>query len=340
MRVLKIIFVSIICFCFLSCLTFIIGLKYWSRLTSTPLSYWTNLIANNLSSPPTSSLSLLILGQDPRADQIETSLTTDTILIGKYHQDSFNAVSLPRDLWDKTANSRINRFYWNKVEANLAPPLIWSSLSDDYFRVTGVKPQKHLLVTTTDLVNIVKIIGGVDVKLDYDFTDTQYPNPQYIKNPSPTTPVYITVTYKKGINHLNESNILPFVRSRKSSEDPSLGGTDLGRIARQQLVISALSQKIPNLSFTQKINLAADFYRYFHDHISSSLTDTDFFLLAKSFISHPQLSFNFCTVPIFPDNPNGLIYHPEVFSPNAWVYLPLANDFSLIHQFTNKCLNQ
>jgi anionic cell wall polymer biosynthesis LytR-Cps2A-Psr (LCP) family protein len=340
MKFIKVALFSALSLLVLIIATIIFSVSYWSHLTSTSLGYWTNLVIKNFSSSPTTSLSLLILGQDPRSDQIETSLATDTILIGRYRPGSFNAISLPRDLWDETSSSRINRFYQNSVEAKLTGPQLWSTISQEYFRVTGVMPQKHLLITTADLVNIIKIMGGIDVKLNYDFTDTQYPNPQYINNPTPATPVYITVTYKKGINHLDESNILPFVRSRKASEDPALGGTDLGRIARQQLVISAISQKIASLSVTQKIILAADFYRYFHDHMLSSLTDSDLFLLIKRFVSHPQLAFNFCTVPVFPEDPNGLIYHPPSFGSNAWVYLPLAKDYQALHQFTATCLNQ
>lgn len=339
MKQLKVLFVTFLVILFIISVSALAMLAYWSRLTSTSLTYWPRILSFALSSTSSESATFLILGQDPRADQIETSQTTDTIILARYASGRFNALSLPRDLWDLNTQSRINRYYWNKLEAGLAGEPLWSSISADFLKTVGVYPQKHILITTSNLVDIFRLIGPVEVNLDYQFTDSQYPNPAYIKNPSPDIPIYTTVSFSKGKNIITADNVLPFVRSRKSSDDSTAGGTDLGRIERQQLVVSAVVQKIIQLPLSQKINLSSQLYRYFHRQISSTITDRDLALVLKILFQNPNFRFNFCTLPVYPDSASGVIYHPPTFINRAWVYLPLNDTYRSLHQFTQTCLN-
>jgi anionic cell wall polymer biosynthesis LytR-Cps2A-Psr (LCP) family protein len=285
-----------------------------------------------LPSPPTN---FLILGLDPRNDQLEKTETTDTIIFAHLSETTFHTqlFSLPRDLWFYPDSVKINQIY---------PDSLKSTDSFNYLRsrfqvLLGQPVDKIVVITTADLKNLVTLVGGVDLYLDSGFTDTEYPNPDYIANPTPSIPLYKTVTFPSGWNHLTAENITEFVRSRKSADSAALGGTDLGRIKRQQLLLENLFQKI----ISQKYNLRIlyQLFTYFKTSIKNDFANSDILSLGLKALPHlNDFRLEKIDLPTGEDPKIDLIFHPQKFINRQWVFITATADFKSLHDFINKSL--
>jgi len=271
----------------------------------------------------------LILGLDPRNDLLEKTQTTDTIIYAHLSSkfDNVTLFSLPRDLWYWDKSKKINQIYENNV---------FPDIQKSFSQILGQNIDKTIVITTQNLKDIVDIIGGVDVFLDNELKDSQYPNQAYIDNPKSGAPIYKTIYYPAGINHLDSGNITEFVRSRKSSELVASGGTDLGRIARQQKLFEALFAKIIKI---RNPNTLLNLYSYFNKNIIHNFTNKEMF--ATSIKIFPKLNIfklQKITIPTGENPKTDIIYHPVKFINKQWVFITSTPDYQTLKNFISKSL--
>ena len=283
-----------------------------------------------------SRLNFLILGLDPRNDQLEQTNTTDTIILASFNLNTatVSLVSLPRDLWYYPLSVKINQIYPLSLEQTSDQ---FDFIQDHFSTIIGQKIDHTLILTTQDLIDFVDILGGVNVNLNTGFTDNQFPNPDYIKNPSLQIPIYITISFPAGLNHLDQSNVGYFVRSRKNAEIATAGGTDLGRTYRQQLLLEAIIQKIIDNSFN--LLLLKNVYRFYHQQIQTNFSDQntiDLLLAVRSQL----LNFNLkkITIPAGEDPQTDLIYYPGRLFRGQWVFLPQEENYQSLQRFIQDSL--
>jgi len=270
----------------------------------------------------------LILGLDPRNDLLEKTETTDTIIYAHLSPnfDNIKLFSLPRDLWFYPQSKKINQIY----------PDSFANIQNNFNQVIGQNINRTIVITTQNLKDITDIIGGVDVYLDKELKDTQYPNQAYIDDPKSGAPMYTTIFYPQGNNHLDSSNITPFVRSRKSSDLASNGGTDLGRIARQQQLINSLLSKV---SQTRDPKQLLALYKYFDQNISHNLTKKDYLILGIKLFPHiKNLTLTKISIPTGEDPKTDIIYHPTKFINQQWVFITSTPDYQSLKSFISKSL--
>jgi anionic cell wall polymer biosynthesis LytR-Cps2A-Psr (LCP) family protein len=183
------------------------------------------------------------------------------------------------------------------------------------------------------------LIGGVDVILESTYTDIQYPNPDYVAKPSNKIPMYITVTYNQGQNHLDENNVTPFVRSRKGQFADGSGSTDIGRVIRQQLLVDAIFSKIKSPDFLSNPQNIISLYNFWHQNIKSTLTDHELISLA---LSNPALLSNITlhkgVIPTGNNPQTDIIYHPATFSNPQWVFVPYDKTLSKLQEYISNFL--
>lgn len=276
------------------------------------------------------NINFLILGLDERNDRLEKTETTDTIIFASLNlkDQKLKTISLPRDLWDYDLKTKINGIYPLSLESSNSLKFIKESFS----KILGQNIDYSIVITTNNLIDFVKTIKGVDVNLVNGFKDEKYPNPEYITNPK--APIYKTIEFKAGLNHLDESNITEFVRSRKSAETAQQGGTDIGRIERQQLLIEAIIAKVKSKKFISNFSNLTNLYNFWHKNIKSDFGDQQIldlvFLLQKKLMN---FSLQKIELPIGLTAKDGIIYHPETFINKQWVFIPSDPDFNQFHQF-------
>ncbi len=132
-------------------------------------------------------------------------------------------ISIPRDL------------HYNGRKINALPffygmPELKKVLSN----ISGYKLDKFVLIDMYAFIDVVDLIGGIDVHLDKAVVDPSY---RTVDNG-----VEGTLNYQPGDYHLGGKEALRIARSRKTS-------SDFARAERQQLILKALQKKARNFGF-------------------------------------------------------------------------------------------
>lgn len=190
---------------------------------------------------------ILIVGIDTRAKGSKLK-NTDTIILATYNHKTNEVamVSFPRDLNVNYPNTPS----FGKINATYAYGEIRKSGSGiEYLRqliesISGQKIQYHVMVDLQGFITIVDLLGGVDVTVDNAFTG-DYPTETF---------GWTTVSFKKGVNHMNGNRALQFARIRHAY--PGTEASDFARARRQQKVIQAVidkATKVETFQNTKKV---------------------------------------------------------------------------------------
>jgi LCP family protein required for cell wall assembly len=274
------------------------------------------------------SFNILILGLDPRNDILEKTETTDTIIFSSinFKKNIINLISLPRDLWFYQEKSKINQIYPNNIDD-------FETIQTKFDQLIGQNIDKTVIFTTQNLIDLVNLLDGVNLYLDQGFKDEKYPNPEYVKNPIPSIPIYKTIEFKSGLIHLDQSNVTEFVRSRHSSESSATGGTDLGRIKRQQVLIEAIFKKMFNYRYLTKLNY---FYRH---NLKTNLSYNDIVNLSLKLKKDIlNLSLQKIELPIGETAKEGVIYYPNRLTEKQWAFIPSDPDYKSFKEFIDNSI--
>lgn len=311
-----------------------------SKKLGQPSNYLLNLLQQSQQPNPYQNkdkINFLVLGLDERDDILEKTTVTDTIIFASLNLKNYhlNTISIPRDLWFYDLSIKINQIY----PLSLEQPNKFDFIKEKFSKITGQNIDHTIIIKTTDLVEFVKLIGGVDLTLEQGFIDTKYPNPEYIKNPSKEIPIYKTVEFKSGLIHLDESNITEFVRSRHGGETVAQGGTDLARIQRQQLLIEAILTKVKSGQFISSQSQLFELYKFWNN-LSKDITDLNGINIASLIgDSFNKITISKINIPIGTNAKNGSIYHPNRFINKQWVFIPSSQDYQQLHQFFSESIN-
>lgn len=148
----------------------------------------------------------------------------DTLIIANvnYNKRRVTLVSLPRDLYYN--NRKINSYYYYYGIDELK-----RTLSD----ITGIKIDNYILIDMFAFIEVIDIIGGIDIHLEESLID-----PSYKVN---NNGVWSTLYYRAGDHHLSGKEALRIARSRNTT-------SDFSRSARQQLILKSLKKKAKDLS--------------------------------------------------------------------------------------------
>lgn len=204
-------------------------------------------------------VSVLILGVDQGIEGRHDQGNSDTLILATANPGKNKAImtSIPRDTLvdvkgdpgDKYFMFRVNSAY--EVGGSAASIKTITSLLNtpiDYYLEVNMKALKSL----------VNAVGGVDVKVPFDFS-------------------YDWCDFHKGTQHLNGRHAVAYVRMRK--EDPR---GDYGRQERQRQVIEAVIKKAIS------VNTIANYRKLitiFKKYVKTNLTFNDMFALAMNYRS-------------------------------------------------------
>ena len=174
---------------------------------------------------------------------------TDTMMIASidHTNNSVALLSIPRDLYvnvPKLGNSKINAVYdfALKQETGIANvgsnattlpsysqvQSAMTNLEDMVETISGVDIQYFLKVDFQGFIEVVDILGGIDVDVPRDLIDKEYPNESY---------GYETFAVRKGMRHFDGKTALKYARSRHST-------SDFDRSQRQHMIMKAVLKKL------------------------------------------------------------------------------------------------
>ncbi len=204
---------------------------------------------------------ILLFGVDTRDKKyLQTGTLTDSIIIASLNFKKMNVrlLSVPRDLWViyKGRGSKINEVYTlNKNDIN--------SLKDVIQDTLGIQIHYTAQIDFKGFEKLIDTLGGIDINNPYEFTDNFYPkfgwenetcgiDVEKLKKEKEKKGKELseydfpcrfeTISFKKGLIHLNGEQALKYARSRHSYNINQ--GTDFARAKRQHLVITAVKDKL------------------------------------------------------------------------------------------------
>lgn len=174
---------------------------------------------------------------------------TDSLIVAtlNWEKNSVSMMSIPRDLHVKYAvegsvrKGKINRVfmeameYWKhrltdrKEQIDSAE----NSIRVEMEQIFGEEIHYTIYIDFRGLVQLVDVLGGVEVDVEKRIYDTQYPGPNYS---------YQTFILPAGEQVLSGETTLKYVRSRYGN-----AGGDFGRSHRQKKVLIALKEKAMDL---------------------------------------------------------------------------------------------
>jgi LCP family protein required for cell wall assembly len=183
----------------------------------------------------TERLTILIMGVDQRPDENATKANTDSMILCTIDPATQSAgmLSIPRDLYVTLTGHGEGRI--NTALAIGGPAYAMREVG----RVVGVPVQHYVRVNFDTLTSLIDFVGGVDVDVDADINDPQYPNMNYGYDP---------FVLSKGWQHLDGATALKYARTRH-------GSSDIVRMRRQQQLIMAMRDRLMQPEVLAKLML-------------------------------------------------------------------------------------
>jgi len=186
-------------------------------------------------------LNILVMGVDARPGE-EGPWRTDTMMVLTVDPVSKSAgmLSIPRDLWVpipgygegriNTANYLGDAYNYPGGGPALAARTVQYNL--------GIPIHHYVRVDFSAFVELVDLIGGIDIYVPEEINDPLYPGPNYDYDP-----LYIPA----GWVHMNGELALKYARTRHT------GKGDFDRAARQQQVLLAILDKVTRLNLLPQL---------------------------------------------------------------------------------------
>ncbi len=118
----------------------------------------------------------------------------------------------------------------------------------------GVKVDRYAVVDYASFIDIIDVLGGIDLELNQDEID--YINYQLYKNKQSNTRT--TITDAPGIVHLTGQEALWYARNRgldSSEEEIGIAGDDWDRTSRQRKLLETLFNDMKEADLTQIISI-------------------------------------------------------------------------------------
>jgi len=247
---------------------------------------------------------------------------TDTIMLASLdlRQNNVALISIPRDLYIKVPDlgySKINAVYtWGNKEEY--PGGGGQLMMETVSKILGVPLNYYVVVDFDAFKEIVNTLGGIDIKVEKDIYDYEYP--------SPNERGYSPFILKKGDYHMDGDLALKYVRSRKST-------SDFDRARRQQQVILAIRDKALSLKILANPKKVYELYNTLEKHIKTNFQLPE---IARAIELAQNFKLENVNNVVLDDSTQGLLYADNVNG--AYVLRPYSEDFSEIQKFVEFCL--
>ena len=206
-----------------------------------------------------SRYSIIVAGLDRRQDQNNEPVRTDSLMLMSIDPATkrIGVLSIPRDLWvqipDHEDRDRINRAYFlgELRGPGGGPRLLQQTVSWNL----GMRVHNYLLVDFQALIDVVDLLGGIEVTIDYAINDERFPDLNYGYDPFYLAP---------GTHRLDGYDALRFARTRH-------GNNDVHRAERQQQVLYGIRDRALSIDFFELIRQVPAMLSTLSAHLQTGL---------------------------------------------------------------------
>jgi polyisoprenyl-teichoic acid--peptidoglycan teichoic acid transferase len=252
----------------------------------------------------------------------EHNADTMILLYADSDAGEMRMLSIPRDLYYQ--GRKINSIYRNQ-----GPDQLMAALSS----LTGLEIRNYVGIDMYAFIDVVNILGGIDVTLDEALVDPTYKVRENGR--------WSTLYYTSGTHHLDGIAALRIARSRHTS-------SDFERSVRQQKVIAALKDSVSVLGLTN-ISKIYDIIQTSGKYVESNLSTADmvkYFLSYKDYDISGQHVMNtdnvlyatYTNLYRLSDEEQEKVLEDENFYKGGWIVLPKNNDWSIIKSYIRSVL--
>lgn len=279
---------------------------------------------------------ILVLGLDSLETRGDVPPLTDTMMLVSLNLEEakINTLSLPRDLWHEAYQTRINALYFYGQERYPDHPEQFPT--EVIGEMIGMDIHHTLVLSFEQVSELIDLLGGVELDVPVAFIDDEFPRTDVdVTTEHDPAKLYKTIEFEEGVQTMSGETALEYMRSRKSGDDE---GTDIARGSRQQLVIDGLIGKLKQKDTITNFQLLGELYNYYQDNFAQVISLEELIAIGnKLYPVRDSLSFVGHSISIYPDDKNGVIWHPPEWQyKGEWVYAIRDNDeFS---QFVQKSL--
>jgi len=253
---------------------------------------------------------LIIKPLDPNIQNIlvvgHNAQLTDTIMIISANPDNnkINIISIPRDLYYN--GRKINELYAKYGIEELEKAIT---------KITGVSIEKYVIFNFNSFIDLVDMIGGVEINVEKKLVDNAYPGP----NNS-----YTKVTFNPGQYLMNGDTALKYARSRKST-------SDFDRTNRQQQVVSAIKDKAQKLNILARLDLATKIFAKLQANIKTNISLFEGLNYLNQYNNYKISGGNVIST-------ENLLYSTRN-TRGQYILLPKSNSFSSIEKYVSNIIN-
>ncbi len=207
----------------------------------------------------------------------EDGLRTDLILLCQYNlaDNSVDVLQIPRDTKVETEryDKKINSAYGSQRKTE--------ALYDEIESVTGIRPDKHVIVNFKGFRELVDEIGGVDMNV---------PMRMYYTDPAQN----LVIDLYPGQQHLDGRKAEMFMRFRKNNDGSGYPNGDLDRLSAQKTFYSAVMDKL--ISFESLWN-ASDILSVVTKNVNTNFSGDDIFRYVSRIPKFRSENVRFHTLP-------------------------------------------
>lgn len=267
----------------------------------------------------------LLVGIDTRPNSSEGLMNTDSIILISYNHrtQELTMLSIPRDTIVQSPDSdrffKINSFYM--LGEQKAQGYGLEHLSNVVNEYTGQKVNYYAMFNFNSFVQIIDILGGIEVNVDNTFTDYNYPD-------APDNYLH----FDAGMQTMDGTRALMYVRSRHSNDAGE--GSDFARAKRQQKVVEALKLKIVNLNLLNNSQKILEILSSIGSNIKLSGYTTTDINAALYLLKNNQIS-KINSVVLDPNIKEGTLLTEDRWTELGYSITPVPSlgDYSQIHEF-------
>lgn len=259
---------------------------------------------------------------------------SDSITVMNYDTKTniVKAIGIPRDVWSSTLQDKINSAYAYGEAKKDGGGLRLSKA--EVGAILGEPIQYAVVINFNEFTNLIDVLGGVDVQVEKSFKDTEFPIEGKENDECGGDPEfkcrYKTVSFTKGLTHMNGEKALTFVRSRHAQGGE---GSDFSRNKRQQLVMGAIKERITKLVLSFNLEKLETFYLGVNSLIQRDITNQQIVFLLRNMVllrdfkqSATALPEELFKVPNYEDYEGKYVLVPEDAS------------FSAVHSYVQQYL--
>lgn len=303
---------ALVLFLLLAAYAFLRGVSF--NLPAMVVENVSNIFGQQLQTDSNGDTNVLVIGVG--GEKHEGPYLTDSIMLVniKNNQSSVGMLSIPRDLYVSVpgvGGTKINGVYTLAMQkagaqgildensnAEVLPEVhmeAMNTLKDVVERVTGSEIQYTVRIDFKGFVDLVDMVGGVEVDVPENFIDRQYPDNNY---------GYETFFLRAGHQLLDGETALKYARSRHSS-------SDFDRAKRQQTILKALLDKLISKDILTNPSQLRRIYLSLSSNITTDLSWREILRLAGYAQKLPRENIASAVLSDDPTLPGGVLYNPD-----------------------------